>query len=128
MASSIRLNTADFNTDQIAFLASDASETACGGGRILLGTSGFSYDPTTCFFSPLRSDFLGASSGLREIMTIYWMLLALRCRLPSRVVVFTDSSVACSAICRGSRIPEIQDVVRLIFAWCLWNHVQLLPC
>ena len=128
MASSIRLDTTDFDTSQISFLASDASETACGGGLLTHGSSGFSFDPQGQFFSPLHSDLIGASSGLREITAIYWMLLALRNRLPSRIVTFTDSSVACSTIARGSRIPGIQDVARRIFAWCMWNHVQLLPC
>ena len=36
MASEIRLNTAMFDHSKIAFLASDASETACGGGLSLV--------------------------------------------------------------------------------------------
>ena len=73
-------------------------------------------------------DLLQASSGLREIVAIYWMLRALESRLPRRVVVFTDSQVACSAISRGSRVYTVQYIARLIFAWCLHHSVCLFPC
>ena len=64
MGSSIRISTADFDTSRIAFLASDASETACGGGRVLPGPSGFAYDARAAFFSPLHAGLLGASGKL----------------------------------------------------------------
>ena len=128
MASSIRLTTNDFRHRHIAFLASDASEHAGGGGLLDYTGNGFSFNPTGRFFSEFSRDLVGASSGLREITIIYWMLIALGDRLPRRVVTFTDSSVACSAIARGSRIPGIQVVARRIFVWCMVHGVQLLPC
>ena len=128
MASSIRLHTSHFDHRNIAFLASDASETACGGGLLSYGAGSFDFDASGTFFSHLTSDILNASSGLREIVAIFWMLRSLESRLPRRVVVFTDSQVACSAISRGSRVYAIQFVARLIFAWCLRHSVCLFPC
>ena len=128
MASSIRLDTSEFDHTNIAFLASDASETACGGGLLAYGAGAFEFDASGTFFSHLTRHLVGASSGLREIVAIYWMLLALESRLPRRVVVFSDSRVACSAISRGSRCHPIQFVARLIFAWCLRRSVCLFAC
>ena len=128
MASSIRLDTSQFDHANIGFLASDASETACGGGLLSFGAGTFEFDASGTFFSHLTRDLIGASSGLREIVAIYWMLVSLESRLPRRVVVFSDSRVACSAISRGSRVYAIQFVARLIFAWCLRHSVCLFAC
>ena len=130
MASSIRVrvHTSQFNHNDIAFLAPDASDTACGGGLLSYGAGRFEFDSSGTFFSHLTFDLLQASSGLREIVAIYWMLRALESRLPRRVVVFTDSQVACSAISRGSRVYAVQYIARLIFAWCLHHSVCLFPC
>jgi len=128
MASSIRVDTSAFKHKHIAFLASDASETACGGGLLHGAAGSFSFDPRGAFFSPLTPELLGESSGLREITSIAWMLEALTHALPRRVVVFTDSQVACAAISRGSKVDPIQDAARRIFVWSLRHGVCVFPC
>ena len=73
MASSIRVrvHTSQFNHNDIAFLAPDASDTACGGGLLSYGAGRFEFDSSGTFFSHLTFDLLQASSGLREIVAIY---------------------------------------------------------
>ena len=128
MASSIRLHTREFDHQNIAFIASDASDTACGGGALVFMADRFEFDASGTFFSELPRSLQGESSGLREIVAIFWMLRSLEGRLPKRVVVFTDSKVACSAISRGSRVLPIQFYARRIFVWCLTHNVSLFPC
>ena len=54
--------------------------------------------------------------------------MALTVALQSRVIVFTDSQVACAAITRGSRVHAMQEISRRIFIWCLNNAIFLMPC
>ena len=54
--------------------------------------------------------------------------MALAACLKSRVIVFTDSQVACAAITRGSRVHAMQEVSRRIFIWCLNHGIFLMPC
>ena len=128
MASSVRLTTEVFNHKQIGFVASDASDTACGGGLLRYKDSTFAFDPKHTFFSPLTPELAVESSALREATSIMWMIKALEHSLPKRVIVFTDSQVAASAIARGSRTRSLQAVARRIFMWCMHTGRLLLPC
>ena len=83
MASTIRVDTSHFDHSNIAFLASDASDTACGGGMLVYGAEKFEFDASGTFFSPLTADLCGASSGLREITAIFWMLISIEFHLNS---------------------------------------------
>ena len=123
------IDTSRINTSGVAFIASDASEVACGGGRVVpVGRRSFRYDPTTRFVSELPRRFVGHSSTVREANTVLWLLYSLLPSLPARVIAFTDSLSACNALSRGSRVPEIQAIVREIFVVCLWHNITLIPC
>ena len=129
LAATSSLDVSHFDHSKMAFMASDASETACGGGLLRSRPDGtFEFDPEGTFFSPLSPDLVGASSGLRELVAIFWMLRAMLSALPGWLVVFTDSHVACCAIRRGSRSPALQAVARAIFVWCLRKSIVLFPC
>ena len=129
MASSVRLSTEVFKHKKIGFVASDASDTACGGGLLRFTDGALSFDPRhRAFFSPLTPTLAVQSSALREAVSIMWMLNALAHLLPKRIVVFTDSQVAAAAIARGSRTPSVQAVARQIFMWCMRFGRLLLPC
>ena len=116
------------DTRVLGFLASDASDTACGGGLVRPSAGGFSFEPGMEFFSPLAPRFLRSASAVREAVAILWMLRALAHRLPGKIVVFCDSQSACEAIKRGSRSPELQAVVRDIFMWALHAGKIVFPC
>ena len=115
-------------TRNVGFLASDASETACGGGLVHHSAGGFSFVPGAEFFSPLTPKWLRTASAIREALAILWMLRSLAHRLPDKVIVFCDSQSACEAIKRGSRSPELQSVIRDIFMWALCARKVVFPC
>ena len=71
IASTIRVDTARLDHRNVAFMASDASDTACGGGLLAYKEGSFDFDETGTFFSLLTPDLDGASSGLREIVAIF---------------------------------------------------------
>ena len=132
-ADNIYVDPSTFRLSGISFLASDASDTACGGGRVFAGGEGgggaygFQLDPSSAFFSPLTWRFIDAASAAREALAILWMLRALERTLLRRVVVFCDSLTACRAILRGSKSVQLHAVVRDIFIWCLRRGVVLFP-
>ena len=134
MLENVYLDPSAFDLSGISFLASDASETACGGGHVLAGggggdgPGGFRLDPSAAFFSPLARRLLDTASAIREAVAILWMLRALERSLLRRVVVFCDSLTTCRAIVRGSRSVQLHAVVRDIFIWCLRRRVVLFPC
>ena len=95
----------------VSYLTTDASDVACGGGELRKKGDRFEFVDDTVFISDLPAEIRNKSSALREATAIEWILLALTHRLRGRVVTFCDSRSACSAILRGSRIPELQAVV-----------------
>jgi hypothetical protein len=113
---------------RVSFLASDASDFACGGGQLRYTGKRFRFLPDTQFVSDLPRRLQTRSSAVREATAILWMLQSLQDRLRKRVVVFTDSSAACGAIKRGSRCRRLQQVVRAIFVWCVRRGVTVFPC
>lgn len=128
MASSVRVSTEIFKHKKIGFAASDASDTAGGGGLLQYTDGAFSFDPRGTFFSPLTPELSEESSALREGTSIMWMLMAIQHLLPKRVVVFTDSQVAATAIARGSRVHSLQAVARRLFMWCMQFGKLLMIC
>ena len=112
----------------VSFLASDASAFACGGGQLKLSRSGFVFGSTGNFVSDLPPALKKESSGLREIVSILWMLEALQPHLARKVIVFTDSQAAATAIKRGSRNRKMQQVVRAIFLWAMERGATVFPC
>ena len=124
-----QIDTSHINTDGVAFIASDASEVACGGGQVIqVANNAFSFQGSRRFVSELPRRLLGKSSTIREANTILWLLRSLLPGLPSRVIAFTDSMAASKAIVRGSRAPELQAVVRELFVLCLRHGITLIPC
>ena len=76
--SNVLVDPSSFMVDDIKFMASDASDTACGGGTLYPGVGGgFHFDPAEVFYSELTVGLAKASSVLREITAIWWMLQSL---------------------------------------------------
>ena len=121
------VNTSNINKEGLAFLASDASAVACGGGVVHEHDGNFSFDDGGIFFSDFPRRIRGASSGLREATAILWMLRSLQHKLPPRILAFTDSQAARNAIMRGSRIKALQRVVMQIFLWSLARGTIVVP-
>ena len=112
----------------IHFFATDASATACGGGRVSRSDGRFQMHEAHPFFSELPAPLRLKSSGLREMTAILWLLQSLPHPAPIRIVVFTDSEVARDAIRRGSKVAEIQAVSRAIFLWTVANRSIICIC
>ena len=112
----------------VSYLATDASDVACGGGMLVKMGNGFTFVPGTEFISDLPPHLRDQASAVREATAIEWILRSLPHRLKRRVVAFSDSKSACNAILRGSRAPALQAVVRRIFVWCLRHGITLFPC
>ena len=112
----------------VSFVATDASDFACGGGLLRTRNGAFTFALDTQFVSDLPHGLRQSSSAVREATAILWLLQSLHGRLRRRVIVFTDSSAACGAIRRGSRSRALHAVVRRIFMWCLHHNVSLFPC
>ena len=120
--------TDQINLLDVTYLATDASDVACGGGMLRKTRNGFSFIPGTEFISDLPPHLRDLSSAVREATAIEWILRSLAHRLGQRVVAFTDSKCACNAILRGSRAPALQAVIRRILVWCLQRGITLFPC
>ena len=112
----------------ISFLASDASAFAYGGGELRLSRSGFLFKESGNFVSDLPPALKNASSALREITAILWMLESLQPHLDRRVIVFTDSQAAATALKRGSRNRKMQAVAKAIFLWSMERETMVFPC
>ena len=112
----------------VNFVATDASDVACGGGLLELRHGRFRFKDGAEFFSPLTLRARAQSSATREALAILWLLRTFNYRLARRVIAFTDSRVACEAIKRGSKTPQLQDVVRDIFVWSLNTGIAVFPC
>ena len=121
-------NPAVLSSKQVGFLASDASDTACGGGIVSRHPQGFVMDHGAIFFSALPGYLRRASSSVREATAILWMLQSLWWHLPPHIIVFTDSRTAALAIRRGSRTRALHAVAREIFVWSMRRGVVVMPC
>ena len=128
LASNIAVDASKFDTDAMTFLTSDAAVEAGGGGQLRPTASGWSFCRKNVFFSRLPRPMHQASSTLREITIIFWMLVAMAHVCRKCVVVFTDSWGACAAIKRGSSCHDVQEVARNIFLLALRRGLVIFPC
>ena len=124
----VHLDPTAFAVDRISFLASDASDTACGGGLVRVKNGQFQFAQKKSFFSNLPRSIRDESSTLREMTAIWWMLLSFKELRGRRVVVFTDSRSARDALRSGSKRAKLQKIARAVFIWCIQHGVILCPC
>ena len=117
----------------LSYVATDASGVACGGGLLrrapgATDSGAFSFVNAVTMVSELPQHLRGASSALREAITILWLLRSLAPFLSKKIVVFTDSRAAAAAIRRGTSNAMLREVVVDIFLWCARSGSSIFPC
>ena len=114
-------------SDTVRVWAVDTSDSGSGGAEFLREGQLWALKPGTEMFVRLAPHEVTTSSCMRELLGVLRLDLASIPATCSRAVVMCDSQAAVACLLRGSRVPQLQQVVRRIFSRQLTTGRVLFP-
>ena len=114
-------------SDNVRVWAVDTSDSGSGGAEFMRHGCLWALKPGTQMFIRLAPTEVATSSCMRELLGVLRLDLTSIPSTCSRAVVMCDSQAAVACLLRGSKIPQLQQVVRRIFLRQLATGRVLFP-